>query len=119
MRSPRVLAVGLAVALSATVFAACSGSTGTTTTTTVPTDPVLAEGMSIYKTNCASCHGSQGQGGFGKKLAGVVTTAFPNIDDEVTFISNGKGSMPAFGKKLTAEQLNAVARWTREGFTVN
>lgn len=71
--------------------------------------------MSIYKANCSSCHGSRGQGGFGKKLAGVVTTKYPNIDDEVALIANGKGSMPAFGKKLTPEQITAVARWTREG----
>ena len=99
----------------ATFVAACGGSGSTTSTTTVPADPVLAEGASIFKANCASCHGSQGQGGFGKKLAGVVTEKYPNIDDEIALITNGKGSMPAFGKKLTSEQLTAVARWTREG----
>jgi mono/diheme cytochrome c family protein len=90
--------------------ACSSGSTPIAT----PSDPVLAEGQSIYNQNCASCHGANGGGGFGKKLAGVVVTKYPNIADQEALIENGKGSMPAFGSKLTAEQITAVTRYTRE-----
>ena len=111
MRSPRVLAAGLILVIGATAFAACSSDS---TPVATPTDPVLAEGQSIYNQNCASCHGANGGGGFGKKLAGVVATKYPNIADQEAIIAGGKGSMPAFGSKLSAEQITAVSRYTRE-----
>ncbi|CAM8626505.1 CccA Cytochrome c, mono- and diheme variants [Acidimicrobiia bacterium] len=111
MRSPRVLLAGVVLVLGATAFAACSsGSTPIAT----PSDPVLAEGQSIYNQNCASCHGSSGGGGYGKKLAGVVATKYPNIADQEAILVNGKGSMPSFASKLTGEQITAVTRYTRE-----
>lgn len=111
MRFPRVLLVGIVLVLGATAFAACSsGSTPIAT----PSDPVLAEGQSIYNQNCSSCHGSSGGGGFGKKLAGVVVTKYPNIADQEAILVNGKGSMPSFASKLTGEQMTAVTRYTRE-----
>ena len=68
----------------------------------------------MYSQNCASCHGASGGGGYGKKLAGVVTANYPDIDAQVALITNGKGAMPSFSKKLTAEQILAVTRYTRE-----
>jgi mono/diheme cytochrome c family protein len=111
MRSPRILAASLVIVAGATVFAACS----TGSSPAAPSDdPVLVEGQQIFSQNCASCHGSSGGGGFGAKLAGVVTTKYPNIDDEISVIANGKGSMPAWNQKLSADQITAVARYTRE-----
>jgi len=75
---------------------------------------VLVEGQQVYSQNCASCHGAAGQGGYGKKLAGVVTEKYPNIDDQIALITNGKGAMPSFSKKLSADQITAVTRYTRE-----
>lgn len=80
----------------------------------VPSDPVLASGQQVYQARCQSCHGSKGQGGTGMKLAGKVTTEFPNIDDQITVIENGRGSMPAWKNQLSAEEIEAVARYTRE-----
>lgn len=111
MRSPRVLLAGVVLVVGATAFAACSsGSTPIAT----PSDSVLAEGQTIYNQNCASCHGSSGGGGYGKKLAGVVVTKYPNIADQEAILVNGKGSMPSFASKLTGEQMTAVTRYTRE-----
>ncbi len=111
MPTPRAFVVGLAVALSCTIAAAC---TSTSTPAAPAGDPVLVEGQKVYTSNCASCHGAAGQGGYGKKLAGVVETRFPDIADEIELIANGKGGMPGFSQKLTAEQIEAVARYTRE-----
>ncbi|MEX1217104.1 MAG: cytochrome c [Acidimicrobiales bacterium] len=113
MRSPRILAAGLILVVGVTVAASCSGSSSTSPAAPVG-DPVLVEGQKIYSQNCASCHGASGGGGFGKKLAGVVTVAFPNIEDQVAYIAKGKGSMPGYSKKLTTEQITAVSRFTRE-----
>lgn len=114
MRTPRALLAGLAVVGTATVFAACGGAS----TPATPTDPVLARGQTIYNTKCASCHGPGGNGGMGPKLAGVVENRYPNIEDQMAVIRNGRSSMPAFGgttsSALSEDDIRAVARYERE-----
>ena len=81
----------------------------------VPTDPVLATGQQVYKAHCQTCHGAKGQGGTGMKLAGGrVAADFPNIADQIKVISIGKSSMPAWKNSLSAEEIEAVARYERE-----
>jgi len=111
MSSLRVMLAGLVLVVGSTAIAACSSSSSPAAPTG---DPVLVEGQQIYSQNCASCHGANGGGGYGPKLAGVVEAKYPNIDDQIALITNGKGGMPAFGKKLSADQITAVARYTRE-----
>jgi mono/diheme cytochrome c family protein len=106
-RRAALVALLLAVAIG---VGACS----TAETPAAPSDPVLAEGQQLYLANCASCHGRSGGGGLGPKLSGVVATRYPNIDDQKAVIVNGQGSMPAFKTRFTAEQLDAVTRYTRE-----
>ncbi len=112
MRSARVLLAGLVIIVGATAVAACGG--GASSPAAPADDAVLVQGQQVYSQNCASCHGAAGGGGYGKKLAGVVATKYPNIDDQIALITNGQGAMPAFSKKLTAEQITAVTRYTRE-----
>jgi mono/diheme cytochrome c family protein len=107
MRTATVAAI---VAVSALVFAACSSSGGGAT----PGDPFLAQGKQVYQAHCATCHGTKGQGGAGMKLAGRETSVFPNINDQIQVITNGRGSMPAWGNSLSADELRAVARYERE-----
>lgn len=114
MRTPRALLAGLAVVGGATVFAACGGAS----TPATPTDPVLARGQTIYNQKCASCHGPGGNGGMGPKLAGVVENRYPNIEDQMAVIRDGRGSMPGFGgsssSALSEDDVRAVARYERE-----
>ena len=110
MRTPRALFAGLAVVAVATAFAACGGESAPAT----PTDPVLAQGQQIYNQKCASCHGKGGNGGMGVKLADVVEARYPNIDDQIAVIAEGRGSMPGFGGQLSEEEMLAVARYERE-----
>lgn len=81
-----------------------------------PTDPVLATGYDVYNAQCAQCHGVNGGGGVGKRLAGTVTETFPNLDDHVAVIAQGRPgtNMPAFEDRLTADEIEAVARYERE-----
>lgn len=103
--------VTVVVVLGAGGVAACAS----TETPAAPTDPVLAQGQQIYLANCASCHGRSGGGGLGPKLSdGLAATRYGNIADQEALILNGRGSMPAFKSRFTAEQLDAVVRFTRE-----
>ena len=112
MRAPRALLAGPLLMAAAALFAACGGSS----TPATPSDPVLAEGQTIYNQKCASCHGPGGNGGMGPKLAGVVANRYPNIEDQKAVIANGRSSMPKFGGAtgLSDEQITAVARYERE-----
>lgn len=108
----RTAVVSVVVVSGAAALAACSSSSGSTAT---PSDPVLAEGQQIFNARCATCHGRTGNGGMGPKLAGVVAQRYPNIADQEAVIANGRSSMPSFAKQgLTPEQIEAVARYTRE-----
>jgi mono/diheme cytochrome c family protein len=72
-------------------------------------------GAATYTQNCAACHGPSGEGGTGPVLAGTVEARFPDIDDEVGFIESGAPlvGMPAFGDVLSADEIRAVAEYTR------
>lgn len=72
-------------------------------------------GAELFTTNCASCHGADGGGGLGPKLAGEVTKNFPDIEEQIAFVAEGKGTMPAFGGDLSEEQLRQVVEYTRTG----
>jgi mono/diheme cytochrome c family protein len=80
-----------------------------------PSDPVLAKGYDIFQANCAACHGTTGGGGIAPKLKGVVATRYPNIADQIAVISNGRMNMPAWKDRLSADEIEAVARYEREG----
>jgi len=78
-------------------------------------DAELVEGRRVFVANCARCHGTQGQGGVGPQLAdGRVTRRYPNIDDQTRIITDGRNVMPSFAGDLTPEEIQAVARYTRE-----
>jgi mono/diheme cytochrome c family protein len=104
-------AVAAGLPLAAMALAACS----TEETPAAPEDPVLAEGQTIFNSNCASCHGrSGGGGGIGPALAGRVEEQYPDIEAQKQVIREGMGGMPGFESRLTPEQIDAVARYTRE-----
>lgn len=77
-----------------------------------------AAGAAIFAQNCSMCHGPDGKG-----LASVKTPDFTNprvqssiSDDQMLkIIQNGKRgtSMPAFGAKLSAQQIAAVQSFVR------
>ena len=79
-------------------------------------DPALQEGAQIFASRCAGCHGPEGQGYAGRPALndGRVVAAFSDIDAQIAVVSNGRGSMPAFGGALDVAQLEAVVRFTRE-----
>ncbi|MFN2527384.1 MAG: cytochrome c [Candidatus Baltobacteraceae bacterium] len=123
----------------ALLFAACSkGSNSSTTTTTqtqasatpaapaAKTGSMVTLGVATFNSNCATCHGSKGQGQPG---------AFPPLDGNpvvtgdpkplIKIIKNGltgpvkingavyNGQMPAWSATLSDAQISAVATYIR------
>ena len=80
--------------------------------------------VGIFRTNCARCHGADGRG---ETPLGQTYQA-PNFADDgwwrtnskitatrslVTIVSNGKGGMPAFGKKLKPSEIKSLVNYVR------
>jgi mono/diheme cytochrome c family protein len=83
--------------------------------------PLAAQdGPTLFKARCAMCHGADGMGEnpMGKKL-NVRDLGSPGVQKQTdaeltTIISKGKGKMPPFEGKLTAEQIGQVLAHIRE-----
>jgi mono/diheme cytochrome c family protein len=72
------------------------------------------DGAAIFGDNCAGCHGGDGSGGIGPRLAGGrVVAVYPDPADQIAVVTNGRGGMPAWGGKLTDEEIAAVVEYTR------
>ena len=75
----------------------------------------------LFKEKCARCHGEDGRG---QTVIGRMVNA-PDFTDEnwwneekderrfVRSITEGKGEMPAFGKKLTRPEIRALAAYVK------
>ena len=77
-----------------------------------------------YAKHCATCHGVNGEGGTGE-VDGKKIKAPPlasghalkhSDDDFVKQISKGGDGMPAFGDKLSANDIGALVRFMRHDF---
>lgn len=65
----------------------------------------------VYRKNCAKCHGKTAEGRHfgGPSLLSDKTQAM-SAEDLRTMISNGKGRMPKYAEKLTAEDIDRLVR---------
>jgi cytochrome c6 len=73
----------------------------------------------IYKTNCVLCHSADGSGSSasGKALGALdlrSEAVQKKTDAELAeAITQGKGKMPAFGKKLKPEEISKLVAYIR------
>lgn len=92
------------------VAAGCGGTTTTTAGTTATTAEAgatpAANGADVFATVCSACHGADGTGGSGPDLTARANLTKERIVDQVT---NGGTQMPAYGSKLSADEIGAVA----------
>jgi mono/diheme cytochrome c family protein len=99
----------------------------------------IGTGEEVYS-NCASCHGADGGGGVGYPFSGAeVLDTFPNIEDQIRYVTFGtegynaagieiygnpqreggvhttgsRGVMPAFGSQISASDIVAVVCYER------
>jgi cytochrome c6 len=78
-----------------------------------------ADGKAAYKGKCAVCHADDGSGNtpMGKKMA-VRSLKSPEVQKQTDaaltkVITDGKGKMPPFGKRLTADEIKAIVAHIR------
>lgn len=75
---------------------------------------VFADGAALYKAKCAACHAADGSGNttVGKSLK-VKPFASPEVQKStdaelMQIITDGKGKMPAYGKKMTPAEIESL-----------
>jgi cytochrome c6 len=73
---------------------------------------------STFKAKCAVCHGAGGKGDSpaGKSLGAADLTkvaAAKSPAELKTVIENGKGKMPAYGKSLKPEEIDAMVAYIK------
>lgn len=82
----------------------------------------IAEGKKVFTIDCVMCHGQEGDGK--GELAVSMKLSLPDYRDEIAMkkftdgelfdvITNGKGGMPAEGKRATAEQIWNLVNYVR------
>lgn len=80
----------------------------------------IERGREVYTANCGRCHGADGAGH--TRMAEIVEP--PDMSDAawqrrrsmsrmVASVSNGRGQMPAFKKKLTRQEITAAVAYVR------
>lgn len=82
----------------------------------VPGSVAAIRGEQIFATNCAECHGPMGEGAK-KGIPLISGHALGHSEEEhLKQVEFGKkDKMPAFGDKLTPEQIRAVVTFVRYG----
>jgi cytochrome c6 len=78
-----------------------------------------ADGAATYKAKCASCHGADGKGlsPMGKKM-NLRDLGSPEVQKQTDkelydWTADGKGKMPAYKDKLSADELKALVAHMR------
>uniref|UniRef100_UPI0039A3F880 Cytochrome c6 n=1 Tax=Synechococcus elongatus (strain ATCC 33912 / PCC 7942 / FACHB-805) TaxID=1140 RepID=UPI0039A3F880 len=74
----------------------------------------LAHGGQVFSANCAACHlGGRNVVNPAKTLqkADLDQYGMASIEAITTQVTNGKGAMPAFGSKLSADDIADVASY--------
>lgn len=83
------------------------------------TTAMADDGAATFKAKCATCHGADGSGNtpMGKKLKvrnlGSAEVQKQSDAQLAGVISKGKRKMPAFGKSLSADQINQLVAHIR------
>jgi cytochrome c oxidase subunit 2 len=93
--------------------AAVKGGSGAAYNPTTGARP--AGGAGVFAARCAGCHGVDGGGGTGPRLAGKVKDDFPDIEDQIVFVTKGRDGMPSFGGSLSTADIRAVVEYTSTG----
>lgn len=76
-----------------------------------PAAVAAADGQTLFKKHCAGCHGANGKGAFGPDLSGDYKYGKTSMAVLESIASGRPGNMPAFEKKMSPEEIDAVTEF--------
>ena len=77
-------------------------------------NPALADGAATFSANCAACHSGGGNAinpGATLSKADLKKNGKDSLEAIIYQVTNGKAPMPAFGGRLTDDQIAEVAEY--------
>jgi mono/diheme cytochrome c family protein len=85
----------------------------------VPPAAFADDAAALYKTKCASCHGADGKASAVGKKMGAKDLQDPELKKAteaqwIEITTKGKNKMPAYDKKLTADQIKQLVAYMKE-----
>ena len=72
-------------------------------------EAAVIDAASLFSMRCSGCHGAERQGANGPALLPGVLTKDPAA--YVNTITNGSGPMPAWGSRLSEDEINALVEF--------
>ena len=89
------------------------------------TETIKVDAAELYRNNCARCHGADGRGDTPQGQTYLVpdftnaewwrkNSALTTTRSLTTIVTQGKGEMPAFGKKLKPKEISELVKYTRK-----
>lgn len=75
-----------------------------------------AGGEKLYKKHCNRCHGMDGKKG--RKGAKDLTKSDKDLAFRINQITEGEDEMPSFSDRMSAQQIETVAKYTLERFPI-
>jgi mono/diheme cytochrome c family protein len=80
--------------------------------------PANNSGAALFKTNCIACHGADGRGTPTGRSLKVADFHSPQVQQQsdtqlAGVIGGGRGNMPAFGDRLSKDQIDALVKYIR------
>jgi mono/diheme cytochrome c family protein len=107
-----IIKLTMAFAFSFVLISSCGGSkekkeeVSSASENEVP----AVDGKRVFKINCVLCHGEDGK--LGANGSKDLTMCILTLEERIAQITNGKGTMAAYGPLLTKEEIKAVAEYT-------
>lgn len=114
------LAVGLAIALfwsaqaNSAMAQTLTGQVTVTEETALPAAVAAPSGELLFSLNCAGCHAHGGniiRRGKNLKQKTLVRRGYGEAGAIATLVTQGKGAMPAYADRLSAEEIEAIATY--------
>jgi mono/diheme cytochrome c family protein len=97
------------------IATACLSCAITTLFAQTPDDTTLISNPA-YEKHCAKCHGKSAEGRhFGGPSLVTEKTIATSADDLRNIITNGKGHMPKYSGKLSAEEIDKLVQQIKAG----
>lgn len=76
----------------------------------------LEAGQAVYESSCAGCHGIDGEGSPAGRPLTSIANQEPDRSVHFASVKDGKGNMPAFGERLSDDEIDSAISYLRLSF---